>query len=99
MCRFSARNYLLLQLHQLEEARLQKSFIEHVEESKYKIKLKDQKVLSGRSMLFFPDEYFCSHFTVEEKIKSFDTEKGPFAPGKIRQVHNVRNMIDDQIIE
>ena len=38
-------------------------------------------------------------YTVEEKMKSFDPNKGPFALGKITQVPNHRKMIEDYILE
>ena len=56
--------------------------------------LKDQKGLSNCSGLFCPNIYLYQHYTVNEKLKSFDDEKGPFALGKIVQVPNHRKLVD-----
>ena len=61
--------------------------------------MKEQKGLSGCSGLFCPNIYLHDHYTVEEKMKSFDPNKGPFALGKITQVPNHRKMIEDYILE
>ena len=65
-----------------------KIFIEYIKENQNKKKLKEQKGLSGCSGLFCPNIYLYGHYTVEEKMKSFDPHKGPFALGKITQVPN-----------
>ena len=76
-----------------------KIFIEYIKENQNKKKLKEQKGLSGCSGLFCPNMYLYGHYTVEEKMKSFDHHKGPFALGKITQVPNHRKFIEDYLIE
>ena len=61
--------------------------------------MKEEKGLSGYSGLFCPNIYLYGHYTVEEKIKSFDPQKGSFALGKITQVPNHRKFIEDYFME
>ena len=61
--------------------------------------LKDQRGLSNCSGLFCPNIYLYEHYTVEEKLKSFDNEKGPYALGKIVQVPNNQKMIETYTIK
>ena len=56
--------------------------------------LKDKKGLSNCSGLFYPSIYLYQHCTVNEKLISFDDEKGLFALGKIVQVPNHRKFVD-----
>ena len=56
--------------------------------------LKDKKDLSNCSGLFCPNIYLYQHYTVNEKLKSFDGEKGLFALSKIVQVPNHRKLVD-----
>ncbi len=74
-------------------------FIKYVVQHNNKKTLKQQNRLSGCSGLFCPNIYLHDHYTVEEKMKSFDPNKGPFALGKITQVPNHRKMIEDYILE
>ena len=61
--------------------------------------LKDQRGLSNCSGLFCPNIYLYEHYTVKEKMKSFDNEKGPYALGKIIQVPNAQKLIETYTIK
>ncbi len=65
-----------------------------VNEVDNKKNLKDQRGLSNYSGLFCRNIYLYEHYTVEEKMKSFDNAKGPYALGKIVQVPNHQKMIE-----
>ena len=70
-----------------------------VNEVSNKKNLKDQRGLLNCSGLFCPNIYLYEHYTVKEKMTSFDNEKGSYALGKIVEVPNAKKMIETYTIK
>ena len=62
-------------------------------------KYNPQQGLSQKSALLCPNIYLYDHYTLSEKLKTFNSIVGPFALGKIVAVPNGRKMVDTYTIK